>query len=278
MHSAHSLYCAGIVGYARRLHQLLSQATSNHQIKVVKFTECLGCVAHRRSKISSKLFRSYINGSFDRFAELQQDVYLQLLQTVTFSSESNVPRGATTSNVPAHFASPPAPSTPHYPLRRYQLIRARLDTTVPKCACSMQEGGPALWAPSTKPFAASPCLQRGLSLPHAPRTTHYPEHPPPTARAIPAPHTARAHTAPRVARYKSTCGGENGEEVGRPCPPPFLPRAGPYLSPPFPPHRRTIALLMLACFGVANSSMNPDPDPVHDGPIQVFIMSGQPAC
>ena len=44
-------------------------------------------------------------------------------------------------------------------------------------------------------------------------------------------------------------------------------------------HRRTtIALLMLTCFGVANSSMNPDPEPVHDGPIQVYIMSGQPAC
>ena len=35
---------------------------------------------------------------------------------------------------------------------------------------------------------------------------------------------------------------------------------------------------MLTCFGVANSSMNPDPEPVHDGPIQVYIMSGQPAC
>ena len=44
-------------------------------------------------------------------------------------------------------------------------------------------------------------------------------------------------------------------------------------------HRRTtIALLMLTCFGVANSSMNPDPEPVHDGPIQVYIMSGQPTC
>ena len=40
-------------------------------------------------------------------------------------------------------------------------------------------------------------------------------------------------------------------------------------------HRRTtIALLMLTRFGVANSSMNPDPEPVHAGPIQVFIMAG----
>ena len=30
--------------------------------------------------------------------------------------------------------------------------------------------------------------------------------------------------------------------------------------------------------GVANSSMNPDPEPVNGGPIQVFIMAGQPAC
>ena len=35
---------------------------------------------------------------------------------------------------------------------------------------------------------------------------------------------------------------------------------------------------MLTCVGVANSSMNPDPEPVHAGPIQVFIMAGQPAC
>ena len=35
---------------------------------------------------------------------------------------------------------------------------------------------------------------------------------------------------------------------------------------------------MLTCFEVASSSMNPDPEPVHDGPIQVFIMCGQPAC
>ena len=35
---------------------------------------------------------------------------------------------------------------------------------------------------------------------------------------------------------------------------------------------------MLTCFGVADSSMNPDPEPVHDGPIQVYIMAGQPAC
>ena len=39
--------------------------------------------------------------------------------------------------------------------------------------------------------------------------------------------------------------------------------------------RTTIALLLLTCFDVANSSMNPDPEPVHDGPIQVYIMSGQ---
>ena len=43
-------------------------------------------------------------------------------------------------------------------------------------------------------------------------------------------------------------------------------------------HRRALALLMLTCVGVANSSMNPDPEPVHAGPIQVFIMAGQPAC
>ena len=31
---------------------------------------------------------------------------------------------------------------------------------------------------------------------------------------------------------------------------------------------------MLTCVGVANSSMNPDPEPVHAGPIQVFILAG----
>ena len=50
------------------------------------------------------------------------------------------------------------------------------------------------------------------------------------------------------------------------------------LREPYLAHRRAIALLMLTCVGVADSSMNPDPEPVHDGPIQVFIMAGQPAC
>ena len=40
----------------------------------------------------------------------------------------------------------------------------------------------------------------------------------------------------------------------------------------------TIALLMLTRFGVANSSMNLDQEPVHAGLIQVYIMAGQPAC
>ena len=39
------------------------------------------------------------------------------------------------------------------------------------------------------------------------------------------------------------------------------------------PGRRAIALLTLTCIGVANST-----EPVHDGPIQVFIMAGQLAC
>ena len=39
------------------------------------------------------------------------------------------------------------------------------------------------------------------------------------------------------------------------------------------PGRRAIALLTLTCLGVANST-----EPVHDGPVQVFIMAGQPAC
>ena len=50
------------------------------------------------------------------------------------------------------------------------------------------------------------------------------------------------------------------------------------LREPYLAHRRAIALLMLTCVGVADSSMNPDPEPVHAGPIQVFIMAGQPAC
>ena len=65
-----------------------------------------------------------------------------------------------------------------------------------------------------------------------------------------------------------------------------LRRPLPYLHSPNTPsarrtHRRTIALLMLTCLGLASSSvesMNPDPEPVHAGPIQVFIMAGLLAC
>ena len=82
----------------------------------------------------------------------------------------------------------------------------------------MQEGGPGLWAPSTKPFAAS--LPSTWALPHPPgRSPHH------TARAL-----HRVNTPSSAIMH--LC-GRSGGEVGRPYPPPFLRRRA--LPPPSVP-------------------------------------------
>ena len=157
-----------------------------------------------------------------------------------FFQEAQQPQSSSLSTQTIH-------STPHSNCTgsdsAARAVQSQIDTTCGRARFgdTGYDVGIACKKAGRPPFAAFPSFNAGS--PDAPPHTH---HRPP----IPYPYTES--TVPRTKRTPYTFA--------------FL----------FCAHRRALGLLMLV--GVANSSMNPDPEPVNGGPIQVFIMAGQPAC